>query len=121
MSFILDSERHFQIWKYTVSHSQLLLRSTKSSRYPTRIDILFKGVKSVHLPTSFDKLVITEESSKDVHKFAPLGYSENEKLFVMQGVGFAGYVAASVIFVHEDDGEYNEPSFFAQKDPSIEW
>jgi hypothetical protein len=50
---ILDSDRKFQVWKYTVGHSQLLLRSTKSPDCSTRIDVLFKGVSEFHLPASF--------------------------------------------------------------------
>ena len=38
------SDRFFQIWRYTVSHRQLLLRSTKSDVAHTRIEILFKDV-----------------------------------------------------------------------------
>ena len=43
--------RQFQIWSYKVSHAQLLLRSTKSENNPTRIDLLFKNVAIINIPT----------------------------------------------------------------------
>jgi hypothetical protein len=53
-----ESDRHFQIWKYTVSQAQLLLRSVKDDDHPTRLDVLFVGVTHLELPTSFDGLRI---------------------------------------------------------------
>ena len=41
---IINSKRMFQIWSFVVSHTELLLRSTKSPDHRTRIDVFFKGV-----------------------------------------------------------------------------
>ena len=113
----INFSRHFQIWNYTVSHSELLLRSTKSAEFPTRIDVLFKGVKEFHLPTSFGGLSITVASEAEVQKLCslrqPLSFSKDVKVFKVQGDDFMGYVAALIVVCHEDEGEYNDPSFFS--------
>jgi hypothetical protein len=113
---IINAERRFQIWKYTVGHSQLLLRSTKSAEFPTRIDVFFKGVKELHLPTIFTGLSITEASEADVRQLCSLrkspSFDKDVKVFKVQGTDFVGYVAALIVFCHEDEGEYHDPSFF---------
>jgi hypothetical protein len=115
---IINSERQFQIWKYTVSHSQLLLRSTKSSEFSTRIDVFFKGVKEFHLPTSFTGLSIAEASDADIQKLCSLrkslSFGKDVKVFKVQGIDFLGYVIALIVVSHEDEGEYDDPSFFAE-------
>ena len=62
------TNRYFQLWRYSVSHSSLLLRSVKLDtsddaelaamghtiyEHPSRIDILFKGVDGLHLVDTF--------------------------------------------------------------------
>lgn len=115
---LINSERRFQIWKYTVGHSQLLLRSTKSAECSTRIDVFFKGVKEFHLPTSFTGLSITEASEVDARRLCNLrqspSFSKDVKIFKIQGSDFIGYVAALIALCHEDEGEYDDPSFFAK-------
>jgi len=116
---IINSERRFQIWKYTVGHSSLLIRSTKSAEFSTRIDVFFKGVKEFHLPTSFTGLSITEASDADVRKLCSLraspSFGKDVKVFKVQGADFLGYVAALIVVSHEDEGEYSDPSFFAKE------
>jgi hypothetical protein len=56
--FTFSSDRRFQLWSYRVSHSQLLLRSVKDAEHTSRIDVLFKGVDALDLPTRLDGLVI---------------------------------------------------------------
>jgi len=115
---IIDSERRFQVWKYTVGHGQLLLRSTKSDEFPSRIDVFFKGVQEFHLPTGLTGLSIAEASEEDVRqlctlrKVAPAG--KDVKVFRVQGRDYLGYVSALIVLCHEDDGDYHDPSFFAE-------
>jgi hypothetical protein len=115
-SQIIGSDRRFQVWSYTVGHGQLLLRATKTDERPTRIDVLFKGVKEFHLPTLCDGLSITEASDEEVLKLCDLRKSptlyNREKVFMIQGTDFVGYVAALAVFSHEDKGEYFDPSAF---------
>lgn len=114
----INFERNFQIWKYTVGHSQLLLRSTRTPECPTRIDVFFKNVGAVHLPSTFSGLSIVEGSHDEVLKTNPLDASSithgHRKLFVVHGSDFVGYVVAGIVAWHEDEGEYHEPSYFAK-------
>jgi hypothetical protein len=91
-----ESNRRFQVWRYQVGHSQLLLRSVKSAAHASRIDVLFKGVDAIELPTSFDGLVIERDGQR----------------YVLSGRGWAGSIVAGACFEAEDDGEYFDPSPF---------
>ena|SRR6266478_5003521 len=114
----INFERSFQIWKYTVGHGQLLLRSTKSPGHQTRIDVFFKNVGAVHLPSTFDGLSIVEGSNDEALKMSVLDSSSitkgHRKLFIVRGSDFLGYVVAAIVVCHEDEGEYHEPSYFAK-------
>jgi hypothetical protein len=114
---IINSDRMFQLWKYTVSHGQLLLRSTKEPNVPTRIDVLFKDVSEFHLPTLFHGLSIQEASDDQIRDVCSLRESptfNRGKVYRVKGTDFIGYVAASFCSCHEDEGEYYEPSFFSK-------
>ena len=92
--FEFESDRHFQIWKYGVSHAQLLLRSVKDAAHSTRIDVLFVNVKRLDLPTSLNGLRIERA---DDH-------------FRLCGSDWQGSVVAGNFAHAEDDGEYHAPS-----------
>ena len=93
-----ESDRHFQIWTYGVGHAMLLLRSVKSEDHATRVDVLFVAVDHLDLPTSFDGLRV--ERSGDT--------------FQLAGNGWTGSVKAANMAHAEDDGEYFDPSPFAE-------
>lgn len=57
---ILSSNLMFEVWHYTVSHRQLLIRSNKESMFPTRLEILFKDVAFMVLPLVMKGVTITE-------------------------------------------------------------
>lgn len=108
--------RRFELWRYLVSHGQLLLRSNKGDGHARRIDILFKNVKRMDLPTLMDDVEITIATEDQVpaaardlgsHRAAGGGI-----VYRVAGRGFAGYVVAGFVGVVEDDGEFNEPSSF---------
>lgn len=115
---IFSSDREFQMWKYTVGHAQLLLRSVKSAGSPTRSDVVFKGVAELHLPASLRGLRIAEASESEIRILCslhqPPSLSKDVKVFGVRGVDYFGYVAAVIVMFHEDEGEYDEPSFFAK-------
>jgi hypothetical protein len=115
---IINSERDFQIWKYTVGHGQLLLRSTKAPNLPTRIDVLFKGVSEFHSPTTLSGLSVQEASDNQIRKLCSLrespSFNHGVKVYTVKGTDFIGYVAASICACHEDEGEYHDPSFFSE-------
>ena len=113
-SEILNSQRRFQVWKYTVGHSQLLLRSTKYRDFKTRIDVYFKGVEAFHLPAILTGLTLSEAAETEVALLCNLqvAFGKEVKVFKAEGIGFVGYVAAKIALCHEDEGDYDDPSFF---------
>jgi hypothetical protein len=104
--------RTFQLWEYHVGHKQLLLRSTKESDHPTRVEVAFKNVRALKIPTVMRDLSISLASdSVATAARAQTGTdSGTVSVFALVGSGFEGYVIAGVAFGHEDEGEYSDPS-----------
>lgn len=96
-----ESDRHFQVWRYEVGHAQLLLRSVKGDDHGSRIDVLFKAVQAIDLPTTFDGLQIERDGDR----------------YAVSGIGWSGGVIAGACFQAEDAGEYYEPSPFVHTMP----
>lgn len=105
----LSYERPFQIWSYVVSHRQLLLRSNKSPLQTSRVDVLFKNVKEVKLPTELDRLEIREATTDEIARLGVDGES-TARVFVVSGAEREGYVVAGAVAAVEDDKDYHEPS-----------
>ncbi len=105
-------ERMFQVWGYTVSMGRLLLRSTKSETFPTRVDVLFQNVKAIFLPTSLDGLVVevADATTADrVTRETGLLADEDTTFFELRTAHGVGYVVAGVVVADEDHGEFFEP------------
>lgn len=77
LSEMISTKRFFQILSYSVGHSELLLRSTKSAEFPTRIDVFSKGVKEFHLPSTFNGLSIAEAPRGEIRALRSFGKSPN--------------------------------------------
>lgn len=106
-------KRDFQIWQYSVSHSQLLLRSVKGNKHKTRIDVLFKGVDLMHIPTHFSGFRISEIAKEEFQSLQlSLGLSDDfeDRYFRVEGEGWKGVVVALAVFWVEEDAEHNEKS-----------
>lgn len=106
-------ERRFQLWAYEVGMRRLLLRSTKSDTFASRIDVYFQNVKALKLPTSLDGLMVTEADDKlamIVEFETGILVSEETRIFSVRCGPFDGYIVAGVCVVMEDEGEYFEPS-----------
>lgn len=102
-------ERLFQVWLYTVSHCQLLLRSNKQADGQSRVDVLFKGVAAMRIIPVFHNLQITDWP--DTVEFPEIGLATyGRKVFSLRAREFEGWVIAGSMSVHEDDGNYYDPS-----------
>jgi hypothetical protein len=97
-----DPTRTFRVWRYNVSHAQLLLRSTKRDTTGKRIDVLFKGVALINLPTTMTALTITGTEPID----------GESRRYGLRFNGGDGYVIAVGAAFMEDDGEHDDPSVF---------
>jgi len=105
--------RTFQVWSYSVSMGRLLLRSTKSDHFETRVDVAFQNVKAIQIPTLLPGPLIDEATPLKASRIATemgLEPDADMKFFLLEGSSFAGYVVASVMDTSEDSGEYYEPS-----------
>lgn len=101
--FTFVSPRKFSVWVYTVSHSQLLLRSTKQyANAATRVDVLFKGVDAMDVPTLMHGLTVNLVGANS---------------FALSGDGWAGSVKALGCWAAEDEGEYFDESPFSHSLP----
>lgn len=106
-------ERAFQVWAYTVGMGRLLLRSTKSETFTTRVDVLFQNVKAMNLGTQLDGLVVSradEPLAARITEETGLLPDEDALFFRVESADRTGYVVAGAMAEDEDSGEYFEPS-----------
>lgn len=105
--------RVFQVWSYTVGMSRLLLRSTKTPTFATRVDVLFQNVQAMKLTTRLEGLSLrlpTKEEQVIVEADTGLTAGDDARIFMLEGDGRCGYVVAGVVVSHEDEGEYDDES-----------
>jgi hypothetical protein len=110
---LFSRQRRFKVWHYWISHSQLLLRSEKDARHPTRVEVLFKPVASMNLPTTMDELHIAEaDDATAAGIWEQVGgpHYPDDKVFVLWGPGFRGHIVALSIHFAEDEGDSSTPS-----------
>lgn len=85
MTSLFRSERYFHIWDYSVSHSQLLIRSARDERDDSsdNIDLIFSAVFYVELPTRLYGLAIENADSRDFQHVSKLMMDQNrgDRLF----------------------------------------
>lgn len=106
-------DRVFQFWAYTVGMGRLLLRSSKTETFDTRIDVLFQNVKAMKLPTLLDGLVVTvaaDGAAVEITEMTGILPDDETAFFALKSSTSTGYVVAGVVAEVEDAGEYFEPS-----------
>lgn len=57
--------RSFQVWRYGVGHSQLLLRSPACGNEADAVHVLFEGVRAVKLRTSYRPLTLRRAAGEE--------------------------------------------------------
>jgi hypothetical protein len=117
---VFESQRRFQQWRWSVGHSELLLRSNKDTSNPTRIEILFKPVVALKIRAHMEGLRIVELDDSDAEAIkldAALDEKSScsSKIYALESGVFRGYIVAAVMVVHEDDLEYYEPTPFSRQ------
>jgi len=106
--------RKFEIREYAREHSQLLVVSGREFGYDTRVEILFKSVAAIDLPSEFITRRITDEESEEVDvdrgsELTPIP----EGLVAFRFIGgendaIVGSVIARVAFTNVDEeGQYS--------------
>lgn len=110
--------RMFQLWRYDVSHGFLLLRSPKDSQFETRIDVGFKNVTYIALPSVLPSLSISVATNDQLDVFlntSGVRVLDGSNLYVINA---NYYVVAGFMGTHEDSLEYYEESTFSPIIPS---
>jgi hypothetical protein len=106
-------DRPFQVWAYSVSHSQLLLRSPSDKEHRTRVDLLFKNVTAMLLRETYARLHVRAahagEETLAIRTLCGIDRGEHRTYYVIEGEPLSFVVAASVGSV-EDEGSYSDPS-----------
>jgi hypothetical protein len=116
------SPRTFRIWLYTVTHGTLLLRSVKEPGLPTRVDVIFKPVRYVRMPTTLVGLAVHSVLPSELHGelAESVGAVDPEdKVFALAGPRGDAWVVSGVMGWHEDEGGDFEPSHFSV--PQMVW
>jgi hypothetical protein len=126
MGKVLRSERRFQLWLYTASHSQLLIRSVDQPGSTERIEVLFIAVVWMALPSNLRGLVVTQLSpaagsallAEQGAPITPSRYSD-QRVYLFETEGSRGTVVAAAAFVHRDHLPPGEPSAFYEGNLSV--
>lgn len=120
-------QRLFDIWTYYKGHRQLVLRaphftSIHEAVFPTRVDVLFKNVHALRLPTRMRGLTVSiandELATRVARELAPRR-SPSQQVFVLRGEDYEGYVIASVVAMAEDHGDDGGQSPLLPKLPRV--
>lgn len=110
---VIQSSRHFEIWRYSVSHAQLLLTSVKRSGQDSdkRIEILFKNVAAMNIPTSFDGISIIRQEP-DIGGISDhiTSFLKGRHFYRISTTAFDGWIIAGSATTSENNGDYSDPS-----------
>lgn len=113
-SRLYSSERAFSLWRYTTSHGQALFRSNITDDAPTRLEVLFKCVTYIQVPTRLDGLKITESDVSSIKSIRLNGVQIDSDLdsrcFCIESKTGSGLILALAVHFAEDTGDYCDPS-----------
>ena len=99
-----QSDRHFQVWDYHVSHARLLIRSPNSSGNSTNQDVIFYAVDYLGIPTSFQGLSIATASREEADLAGvPPDEFGTSNIFRLESEGRCYYLAAFACKVLENE------------------
>ncbi|SNT63785.1 hypothetical protein SAMN05421812_115223 [Asanoa hainanensis] len=109
---LFRSERAFHVEAYTISHGQLLLSSPAPAEDGTTVQLLFKPVEEMRLPSHFDGLIVS--AAQD----SPRG----RRRLTLAGRGFEGYVVCLAFGWREGVLDRLQPSLFSPvSEPDLRW
>ncbi|MBL1096655.1 hypothetical protein [Streptomyces coffeae] len=112
MQRLASWERSFRVWHYTVSYSQLLLRSVNIEGEESRIDILFSNVERMDIICDFETLAIEKISASEARSDFGLDIPRSATSHVFLLNHGDAYVQGTHCEWHEDLGGPRSPSKF---------
>jgi hypothetical protein len=106
----LHSDRSFQVWCYSVSHGQLLIRSPKSRHDPENIDVAFFGVTMMLLPGGFFGLTVEDALPKEIEDVREKirDPSSVQRVYALVSEGRRHLVAAADVRVSQNTLDFRE-------------
>lgn len=113
MAAIFRSDRVFRPWFYSVSHSVLLLRSSRTEVLATRIDILFPGVERMVVKAEYPGINLCEATPVELEDLEIKYGRSVTPAAVWLDEEKIDFVAPSNPQWHEDQGSDLDPSYFA--------
>ncbi|TYB35920.1 hypothetical protein FXF50_21570 [Micromonospora sp. AP08] len=118
---LFRSERQFELFSYSATHGQLLLRADTmpgaGHRLPTKTEVLFNPVEAVQIQAAYRGLVIrcaTDEEAARIYGDLPGDdfRSENARVLILDSEGVTGYVVTVNVGWCEGELSPLQPSFF---------
>ena len=94
--------RLFQLWYYTVSHKQMLLRSV-GNKDACNLDIYFGDVVYIELPVAIDKIELLETTQQDIDYIAQRIGNIDKKITVLKCESNKYYVVSSYMKIIENN------------------
>lgn len=94
--------RRFQLWYYTVSHGQMLLRS-KGNKEESNLDIYFADVLYVELPMTLDGIEILETTQQDIDYITQKIGATDKKITVLMSENHKYYVVSTIMKIIENN------------------
>ncbi|GAA4086846.1 hypothetical protein [Actinomadura miaoliensis] len=115
---LFRSDRAFTTWAYTISHSQLLLRTRTAWRdgcRQSRIDVLFKPVQAMKIRIEYDGLVIRCATSAEEEwiRADNTGLALDARCLILETGGDQDYVVTHAVGWEEDMETDRDPSKLA--------
>ena len=107
---IYQSDVHFSIYDYKVSHHQLLLRGECEKH---NIDIIFFGVFSICIEPSYKNIKIRIANFEDIENMAIDSSSSkyrSEKFYIIESQDKTGYIGALELGIYENNLNFDESS-----------
>ena len=101
-------DRKFKVWHYTVSHSQLLIRSVGNDK---NIDIYFGNLKYMELPSILDGVLISEATAEDFEYLKKKVDCVKSKVTVLVSSNRKYYVVSDIVKVMENNLDMFELPF----------
>jgi hypothetical protein len=95
----------FSLWKYTISHSSLLIRRPKAESRSLNSDVVFVGVEFICLPLRLSDFVVETANADDVSRISQIANSpvDPKKCFVLVEGGLRLHFVIALQCVREEN------------------
>ena len=112
---IFTSDRYFTLFDFRLSHSQLLLRSSKTDRHENNIDIIIFDVQFLEMPISFWGILIEDQTDVYIDNTQFVKYkkyieTDSSRIFSIKTKDNIFHIVASYLKIYENQLEFHETS-----------